>query len=170
MRRSIKDSEALLTLLAKCWSSYQGCAFEAADHPSIERPASHFAAREGQLWMVARDDAVAGALGIARHARPKTFELSLICLDEAFRGRGLAAALLAGAVAFAVASGGETLSVWIDVRLVDGVRFLERHGFLREPGVRQAPDGGTALDAHFTRAVEPQLSLRPSEDRPADAV
>lgn len=165
-----EDGEALLALLAKSWSAYDGCGFEAADHPLLGRPASHFAERDGQLWLVMHGDEIAGSLGLARHARPKAFELSLICLEETLRGQGLAAALLAGADAFAATSGGESLTVWIDTRLVDGVRFLERQGFVREPGIRRRHDGSEALDAHFSRAVAPRLSLQPSEDRPVDAV
>ena len=106
---------------------------------------------------------------VAPAARAGEFELSLVCLEQASRGQGLAAALLVGADAFAAASGATRLNVWVDERLVDGVAFLERQGFLRDPGVRRRDDGSEALDAHFSREVQAEVSSRPSEDRPADA-
>lgn len=163
-----QDGEALLGLLGSSWSRYDGMAFEAADHPLVERPASHFAERGGRLWLVVRDDVVVGSLGVARHPRPDEFELSLICLDDAAQGQGFAAALLAGANAFAAASGGSRISARVDTRLTDGALFLERHGFVRDPGVRQTSDGSGALEEQFSRAVDDaSVSSQPSEALPA---
>lgn len=163
-----EDGGDLVALLAREWSAYDGCTFE-AEADVLVRPASHFAERDGRLWLLMRSGETAGALAIARGARANEFELSLICLERDARGQGLATALLAGANAFAEASGGERLNVWVDERLIDGVRFLDRRKFLRDPGVRRRDDRGDALDAHFSRAIEPPVSSRPSEDPPAGA-
>jgi putative acetyltransferase len=164
-----EDGPALAELFHEIWSRYEGCAFEPEDPELFERPASWFAERGGRLWVVMRDGAVAGSLGVARHARPQEFALSMICLDEPSRGQGLATALLAGADAFAAASEGTRLNLWIDQRLADGVRFLERQGFLRDPGVRQHDDGSGALQAHYSKEVRAEVSLRLSEAPPAGA-
>jgi putative acetyltransferase len=150
---SDEDGPALRALLAAAWADYEGCVFS-PEPALLDRPASHFAERDGRLWIVTRDGVAAGSLGLARHARPDEFELSLICLDKAARGQGLATALMAGANAFAAAWEGTRLNATIDARLVDGVGFLERQGFVREPGVRQRADGSGALDAHFSRPVQ----------------
>jgi putative acetyltransferase len=163
-----EDGPALAALLGAVWADYEGCVFEAGDHPSIERPATHFAERGGRLWIVTRDGEVAGSLGLVHHVRPREFELALICLDKASRGQGLATALLAGANAFAAASDGTRVTSWIDGRLVDGVRFLERQGFVREPGVRQRQDGSGALDAQFSKPVRADAPVAPSAAAEAD--
>lgn len=163
-----EDGRALVATLARAWGAYEGCRFETGEEVLI-RPASHFSERGGRLWLLLRDGEVAGSLGVSRAARADEFELSLVCLDRALRGQGLAAALLFGAEAFAAASGGTRLNIWVDQRLVDGVRFLERQGFVRDPGVRRRDDGSEALDAHYSRQVSDEVSSRPSEDRPADA-
>lgn len=161
-----EDGGDLVALLAREWSAYDGCAFE-AEADVLVRPASHFSERGGRLWLLMRSGTTAGALAVARAARADEFELSLICLDRGVRGQGLATALLAGANAFAEASGGQKLSVWVDERLIDGIRFLEKQSFLRDPGVRRRDGGGDALDAHFSRMIETSVSPRPSEDPPA---
>lgn len=148
------DGRALQELLKREWSAYPGCVFPAGEALTDE-PATRFAARGGRLWLVTRDGEMAGSLGIARAARSGEFELSLLCLEQSARGQGLAAALLAGADAFARASDGSRINAWVDERLADGVAFLERQGFVRDPGVRRRNDASEALDAHFSRVIEP---------------
>jgi putative acetyltransferase len=125
-----------------------------ADADAFARPATHYAERGGRLWVVERDGALAGSLGLTAHVRPKEFELSLLCLDEETRGQGFAAALLAGANAFAAASGGDRLSVWVDAASEETERFCERHGFKRAPGLRAGPEGSGRTLHQFTRDVE----------------
>ncbi len=120
---------------------------------ALDRPASFFADRGGRLWLVFCEEEVVGSLGLTPHGRPREFELSMICLRPGTRGKGLAAALLAGANAFAAASGGERLSLWADVTFEDVQRFCERQGFIREPGVRARRDRAGALECRFSRAV-----------------
>lgn len=171
------DGPALLAVLTEAFagevSADDAARFDPADHPPLERAAGEYAGRGGRLWVVTRDGEIAGSLGLLPSSREKEFELSLIGLEKASRGQGLAAAMLAGADAFAQASGGDQLTAWIDGRLFDGVRFLERHGFVRDPGVKGRHDGSDALEAHFTRDVGAGVGLEvsppPSEARPADA-
>jgi len=160
------DGGALQALLSREWAAYDGAAFAATDD-LLAAPASHFTQRGGRLWVVAGPDELLGALGVVPAARSREFEISLICLSQAIRGQGLAAALVIGAEAFAAASGANRLNVWTDERLVDGIAFLERQGFLRDPGVRRRDDGSEALDAHFSREIAPEISSPLSEDRPA---
>lgn len=160
------DGEALARLLEREWSAYPGCAFDAPEDLAAA-PASRFTSRGGRLWLVAQSEEIVGSLGVERAARAGEYELSLLCLAQTTRGQGLAAALVAGADAFAAASGGTRLNVWVDERLVDGVAFLERQGFVRDPGVRRRDDGSEALDAHFSRDIAAEVSSPLSEDRPA---
>lgn len=161
------DGPGLSELLTREWSAYEGCAFAGPDELA-SRPAAHFAERGGRLWLVGRDEEIVGSLAIEPAARAGEFQLSLLCLAPPVRKRGLAAALVVGADAFAAASGGTRLNIWVDERLADGLAFLERQGFLRDPGVRRRDDGSEALDAHFSREIAPEISSRPSADRPDD--
>jgi len=146
-----EDGPALARLMAETVKG--GPSEEVSERPELERPASSFAERGGRLWLVFSDGEAVGSLGLTAHGRPKEFELSMICLSPETRGQGLAAALLAGANAFAAASGGERLSLWVDVALDDVQRFCERQGFIREPGARARHDGTGALECRFSRAV-----------------
>lgn len=148
------DGPALSRLIADVFAEYDGCLFEPAEFPELERPASAYSERGGRLWVVAREDALVGALAVAVHHRPQEFEIFKVYLDKSVRGQGLAAALLAGANAFAAASGGERLSLWTDTRFTDGHGFYERHGFTRMPGVRALHDVSDTLEFHYAKDVE----------------
>lgn len=147
-----EDGPALARLLQAAVSEKGAEGPEAADE-SLAAPASYFSERGGRLWVVMQDGELAGSLGLTSQRRPREFELSMLCLDRDLRGEGFAAALLAGANAFAAASGGERLTLWVDTRFEDVHRFCERQGFVRQPGTRARPDGSEALEAHFERQV-----------------
>jgi GNAT superfamily N-acetyltransferase len=154
IREASDDDGPILARLMAEARPEEGEALGPPDAAALERPASFFREAGGRLWVVVREDAAAGSFGLLARGRPKEFELSMICLQPGARGQGLATALLAGANAFALASGGERLSVWVDVRFEDLHRFCERHGFVREPGIRARHDGSEALECRFSRAVQ----------------
>lgn len=171
-----EDAGALATLVRAVSQDQPDGAVEAATRPSLALPASSFAERDGRLWLVTSGDDAVGALGVYRGARPDEFELALIGLDREQRGFGLATALLAGAEAFASASGGAALGVWVDTRLSDAIDFLERQGFVREPGLKGRDDGSDAVEIRFSRPIGAApadanpVSRQPSEARPDAAV
>jgi putative acetyltransferase len=148
-----EDGQGIGQLIQTVFADYEGLRFEPSEHPELERPASYYADRGGRLWLVVRDGAVAGSLGLAPYWRPSEFELSTVYLDQESRGQGLASALLAGANAFASASGAERLSLWVDSRFEEGHRFYERNGFVRLPGVRALHDASDTLEYQFARDV-----------------
>ena len=170
-----EDGPALAALLRTVVGDQAEGAWEASDQPALDRPASNFEARGGRLWAVMRQDEAVGALGVYRRARPDEFDLALVGLDREARGMGLATALLAGAEAFVAASGGEALGIWVDTRLGDAIAFLERHGFVREPGLKGRQDGSDGVEARFKRNVGDKaganapVSPRPSGAPRADA-
>ncbi|MFC7051890.1 GNAT family N-acetyltransferase [Hansschlegelia quercus] len=146
------DGPALSRLIADARAS-GGEALAPPEDAAFEQPARYFEERGGRLWLVMRDGTAVGSFGLIAHDERAEFELAMICLEPAARGQGLAAALLAGANAFAAASGAIRLSVWVDVAAEDLHRFCERHEFLREPGVRARRDGSETLEACFSRPV-----------------
>ncbi len=166
------DAGALATLVRSVAQGQPDGAVEAAGRPSLDRPASAFAERDGRLWLVTSGQEAVGALGVYRGARPEEFDLALIGLDREQRGLGLATALLAGADAFAAASGGSALGVWVDTRLTEAIDFLERQGFVKDPGVKGRHDGSDAVEVRFSRPIATgavageEVSRPPSEARP----
>ncbi|MDR4307068.1 GNAT family N-acetyltransferase [Chelatococcus sambhunathii] len=148
-----EDAGALAALVRAVSQDQPDGAVEAAERPSLDQPAASFAERDGRLWLLMSQDEAVGALGVYRGARPKEFDLALIGLDREQRGLGLAAALLAGAEAFAAASGGAALGVWVDTRLSDAIDFLQRQGFVREPGLKGRHEGSDAVEIRFSRPI-----------------
>ncbi|MFD1702490.1 GNAT family N-acetyltransferase [Methylopila henanensis] len=147
------DGPELAGLARRVFEEHGGAAFDPARHPELDQPASAYAGRGGRLWVVARGDTLVGGLAVARRFRAGEFEIALLYLDRDVRGQGLAAALLAGATAFATASGGERLTSWLDARFESGARFYERQGFLRLPGVRARHDAEDTLQHAYARDV-----------------
>lgn len=148
------DGPGLAELIAGVFAEYEGCLYEASEFPEHARPASWFAERGGRLWIVTEDDVLVGSFGIVPGPRTGEFRISKVYLAASQRGRGLAAALLAGAEAFALASGGRRLSLWTDTRFVEGHRFYERNGFLRLPGVRALHDVSNTLEMHYAKDLD----------------
>lgn len=169
------DGPAIAALLAESFAPFGDAGSAPAAWPEPVSAPGEVAARGGRMWVVTQDGALAGSLALLPTERPGEFELAMICLKEAARGQGLAAAMLVGADAFAAASGGERLAVWVDGRLVEGARFLERQGFVRDPGVKARHDGSDALEGRYARDVGAGLSAElgsdtAGEDSPADPV
>ncbi|GBD49526.1 GNAT family N-acetyltransferase [Methylopila sp. Yamaguchi] len=147
------DGPALGDLIASVFAELEGKAFDAEAIPGLDRPASYYAERGGRMWVMASGEAILGALALEAHHRPNEFEIDKLYFAKETRGQGFAAALLAGAEAFAAASGGGRLSLWMDSRFEEGRAFCERHGFLRLPGVRALHDANGTLQHHYARDV-----------------
>jgi putative acetyltransferase len=152
---SDEDGPALARLIAGVFAEYPGCLYEPAEFPELDSPATWFAQRGGRLWVMVNDGAVAGSMGVVAGHRAGEFELLKVYLASAMRGQGFAAAMLAGALAFAQASGGQKLSLWSDTRFVEGHAFYRRQGFVRLPGVRALHDVSDTLEHRFARDVAP---------------
>ena len=162
------DGPAIAALLADAFAPYGDVGFAPAVWPQPDRAPGEVAARGGRMWVATQDGSLAGSLALLPTGRQGEFELAMICLGEAARGRGLAAAMLVGADAFAAASGGDRLAVWVDDRLVEGARFLERQGFVRDPGVKARHEGSNALEGRYARDVGAGLSAELGSDASAD--
>ncbi|MGX1306689.1 putative acetyltransferase [Amorphus suaedae] len=148
------DGPAMAHVIATIFSDYPNCHFVPDEFPELDAPASHYAARDGRLWIAASGDRIVGSLAVARTPDPKVFELFKVYLLPEARGGGRAGTMLSEAVAFARAGGGTRLRLWTDTRFAEGHRFYERNGFVRLPGSRAVPDASDTWEFAYTRDID----------------
>jgi len=153
------DSEPLARLIAASFAEYPNCHFEWSEFPELRRPASHFAAKGGKLWVAdAPHGGIAGSLGVTPLPEQNAVEITKVYVDPAFRGSGLAQALVGEALRFAEAGGFSEMMLWSDSRFARGHRFYEKLGFVRWPGERYLADVSATWEYHFRKP----LAARPA--------
>lgn len=144
------DSDPLAALIAASFAEYPNCLFEWSEFPELRRPASHFAAKGGRLWVVdAPEGGIAASLGATPVPEQNAIEITKVYAAPAFRGSGLAQALFAEALSFAQGGGFGAMMLWSDMRFARGHRFYEKLGFRRWPGERYLADVSATWEYHF---------------------
>lgn len=148
------DSTALAALVASCFSEYPDCLFEWSEFPELRRPASHFAAKGGRLW-VATDESgrIVGSVGVAPVPEQNATELTKVYVAPVYRGTGLAQAMFERVLGFAREHGHGELILWSDARFTRGHRFYEKLGFCRWPGERYLADISASWEFHFRKPL-----------------
>lgn len=148
------DSEPLAALIAASFAEYPNCHFVWDEFPELRRPASHFAAKGGRLWIAeAPDGGIAGSIGIVPVPEQNAAELYKVYVDPRWRGAGLAQALFTEALGFATAGGYGEMMLWSDTRFARGHRFYEKLGFVRWPGERYLADLSFSWEYHFRKPL-----------------
>ncbi|MDP3255978.1 GNAT family N-acetyltransferase [Bosea sp. (in: a-proteobacteria)] len=144
------DSAPLAALIAASFAEYPNCYFEWAEFPELRRPASHFAAKGGRLWLAdAPGGGIAASLGATPVPEQNAVEITKVYASPAFRGSGLAQALFAEALRFAEEGGFAEMMLWSDSRFARGHRFYEKLGFRRWPGERYLADVSETWEFHY---------------------
>jgi putative acetyltransferase len=118
------DGPALARLIAGVFAEYPGCLFLDEEFPELRRPASHYAAKGGRLDVVEDGGVLVGSFATFLSGAPATIELGKVYLAASHRGRGIASALMRGAIAEARARGIGRIELFTDTQFLDGQRFL----------------------------------------------
>ena len=147
------DGPAIAALIANVFAEYEDCPFVPAEFPELGAPASHYAARNGALFVVEEEGRIIGSFALFETWETGVFALAKVYLAAERRGQGLAADLLARAEAFAAGRGGRLLTLWSDTRFASGHAFYRKHGFRQEAGVRQLHDVACTVEFRFSRPI-----------------
>lgn len=148
------DGDAIAALIADVFADYEDCPFVRAEFPELAAPASHYAGRGGGAWVLEDDaGAVVGSFALSRTAGA-VFEIHKVYLARPWRGQGWAGRLCEAGIAAARAAGARRLRLWTDTRFLEGHRFYERRGFVRQPVVRYLADATRAWEFAYTRSVD----------------
>jgi len=149
------DGAPLARLIASVFSEYENCPFVPEEFPELTAPATYYASRGGQLWVVpGKDGAVLGSIAVARHHRRDTAELFKVYLSPSLRGIGLAGRLLETALDHATGPMAvRRVELWSDTRFTRGHAFYAKHGFARMAGLRALHDVAETLEFGFSRSL-----------------
>jgi GNAT superfamily N-acetyltransferase len=67
------------------------------------------------------------------------------------RGGGLAQALIDAAEGYARERGAAVMKLWTDTRFERAHRFYEKHGYVRQPGLRELHDLSNSVEYHYVK-------------------
>ena len=147
------DAAALAHLVGTCFAEYEGCVLDLeTEEVSLNAPATWAAAHHGTWWVVER----AGVVGASVAIYPKgpEAELKKLYLLPAFRGAGLATALVALAEDTARSAGARRVTLWSDTRFLEAHRLYRRLGYV-QGGTRALHDLSDTVEFFFARELAP---------------
>jgi putative acetyltransferase len=145
------DAPGVIELIGRVFAEYGWIWDPAVEVPDLLRW-TPYEPPHGAFWIVRRDGAVVGSVGVDRVA-PDTAELHRLYLEPSVRGRGLGDALVETVLAWCRAARVPRLVLWSDTRFVHAHRLYLRHGF-RQSGERALPeDLNQTREYHFERTV-----------------
>jgi putative acetyltransferase len=149
------DSDRLIALMEDAWRPYPGCVMDVdGELPELRRPASHWLARGGQLWVCEQAESLIGSIAFdpikdGPLQEETAIELHWMYVDRAVHGRGVAQALYAKALDFARTLGAARIELWTDTRFLRAHAFYEKLGFQRSPGSRELHDLSHTVEYHY---------------------
>ena len=147
-----EDAAGYVALIGACWGEYPGVAVDVlAEAAEVAALASHVAALGGALWTAEQDGAVVGM--IATYPEGDAWMLSRVYLAPAQRGTGVGLRLLRLAEDHARDAGAARMVLWSDVLFTRAHAFYEKHGFLRQGGLRALQNPSNSIEAGYAKPL-----------------
>lgn len=112
--------------------------------------ASYFAEHGGAFWATEHNGQLVGIAG-TRPQNNGIWEICKVYVAANARGTGIANALVNHAGEYARAHGATRLTLWSDTRFDRAHRFYERHGFVREGGIRACNDLSNSIEFGYAK-------------------
>jgi GNAT superfamily N-acetyltransferase len=146
------DAPGIITLIGACWAEYPGCVMDVdGEVPELRALATYYARQDGALWVAEAGGDVVGMVG-TRPLADGAWEICKMYVAASQRGGGLAQALIDAAEGFARAKGAGVMKLWTDTRFERAHRFYEKHGYVRQPGLRELHDLSNSFEYHYVKA------------------
>ncbi len=147
------DGPGYLRLIAGCWEEYEpGPADVLAEIPEVDGLATYYARRRGALWTAEQDGQVVGMVGT--YPAADGWHVARMYVAPGQRGTGLAWNLLRAAEDFARAAGGTRMVLWSDVLFLRAHAFYEKHGYVRQGGLRTLDNPLRSIEADFAKLLD----------------
>lgn len=149
-----RDSAAAAALVARIWSDYPGCVFDADEEDDLRAIASHYAAKGGAFWVVEDGQGqLVATVAIAPTPMATGMVLHRLYVERAARRQGLASRLLEFAEGAARRRGAGFVELWSDTRFTEAHAFYARHGYVLMPGERALRDASDSYEFHFRKRL-----------------
>ena len=124
------DQPAVVALVLPIQQDEFGVAITAEEQPDLIDIPNYFQASGGNFWVAEADGALVGTIGL-KPFKPDAVALKKMFVERAWRGGGLAAALLDVALDWARAAGVRDVYLGTTGGMAAAHRFYEKHGFRR---------------------------------------
>lgn len=148
------DADALIALIAACYSEYPGCILDVdREEPALRAIATAFDACGGRFWVAEAAGKVVGSVGTVPSRAPGGMELKKLYVAREARRLGLGARLCAVVEAEARARGADHVELWSDTRFLDAHRLYERLGYARGPATRELHDLSQSVEYYFKKKL-----------------
>jgi GNAT superfamily N-acetyltransferase len=122
------------------------------ENPELRGLASYFENAGGAVWVAEDDGRLIGLVG-TRPSSGSKWELCRMYVEAGARGTGLANRLVRTAEDHARSHGAETMHLWSDTRFDRAHRFYERHGYVRDGGIKPLLDASNTLDFGYAKPL-----------------
>lgn len=147
------DGPGIIDLISRCWAEYPGVRMDVdGENPELRALATHFREAGGALWVAETAKGLQGMVG-ARPREGENWELCRMYVDSAARGSGLANMLVQAAEDHARAQGARRMHLWSDTRFDRAHRFYERHGYVRDGGIKPLMDISNTIDFGYAKPL-----------------
>lgn len=159
--REVADADgwALIALIGACWAEYPGCVMDVAGEcPELLRPASHYQAAGGALWVLPEGDWVAACVGWCP-GRGRRVELVKLYVARHRRGQGIGRALVGRVEQQACQRGADGVEMWSDTRFHDAHRLYQRLGYQRTGETRQLHDLSATTEYAFHKVLPAAVGI-----------
>lgn len=156
--RPVRDGDAVEVqrLIGGCFAEFPGCVL---DLPGIDHwmlaPATSYAAKGGQLWVLPDPDGLRASVGWAPAgaAAGEGVELKSLYVGSRHRRQGFAAALVGVVERVARQRGASRVELWSDSRFTDAHRLYTRLGYRRQPRTRRLDDPSDTTEYAFHKQL-----------------
>jgi GNAT superfamily N-acetyltransferase len=146
------DAPGIIALVGACWAEYPGCVMDVdGEVPELRALATYYADQDGALWVAEVGGDVVGMVG-TRPLPDGAWEICKMYVAASQRGGGLAQALIDAAEGYARERGAGVMKLWTDTRFERAHRFYEKHGYVRQPGLRELHDLSNSFEYHYIKA------------------
>jgi GNAT superfamily N-acetyltransferase len=149
-----EDAPGIIALVGGCWAEYPGCVMDLdGEVPELRALATYYAKRDGALWIAEAGGGVVGMVG-TRPLPDGVWEICKMYVAASQRGAGLAQALIDAAEGYAREQGAAVMKLWTDTRFERAHRFYEKHGYVRQPGLRELHDLSNSVEYHYAKRLQ----------------
>ncbi len=151
-RASDDDAAGLIDLIGTIFKDYENCILDLDDlDKELLTIDTAMRALGGKFWVATFEDRIVGAIGYT--LKGDFFELKRLYVAKDCRGTGLANKLADLVYKAAADAGAGAIELWSDTRFIEAHAFYLKHGFEKQPEIRDLHDLSNSTEYHFIKKL-----------------